>query len=551
MVFRILDRVKMSVTGAPGAGTVTLNAALSSYQTVLQAGLQDGDTFAYSMVDGSNWEFGVGTYTQLTNSFTRSVTKTSAQNTTPLSLSSATIMTAVLRGEDVFAASTLAGLTDVNVTEGAGIDGYTLNWHNATGQWQAVAPVTGGGGGGGSSTLAGDTDVSISSPSNGQVLTYNSGTSKWGNAAIPSIALSGLSDVSVTEGAGINGYTLNWNNAAGKWEAVAPVTGGGSSTLASDTDVSISSPSNGQVLTYNSSTSKWNNAAIPSIALSALSDVSVTEGSGINGYTLNWNNSAGKWQAVAPVSGGGGTLTVSNNGTVVDSAATTNNIINATSITTSSHDVTVTLPAGSGGAPGGTAPTVVQFGDVSANSTAPSVTLGAAPTNGNLLVAFVYSDSAVPAAASGWTAQANAGTGTWYNYIFTKTAGASESATQSPVTGSSGHWAIGMWEVNGQNGTTPLLAVAAVNGTANTALPGVPAVFAPAASLFLGALISTTVAQALGTPFGVQHVDGNLSAGAGGKPVFGHSDSSAQFYGISATMTTATGFDQTYAIVQH
>ena len=473
MVFRILDRVKMSVTGAPGAGTVTLNAALSSYQTVLQAGLQDGDTFAYSMVDGSNWEFGVGTYTQLTNSFTRSVTKTSAQNTTPLSLSSATIMTAVLRGEDVFAASTLAGLTDVNVTEGAGIDGYTLNWHNATGQWQAVAPVTGGGGGGGSSTLAGDTDVSISSPSNGQVLTYNS------------------------------------------------------------------------------STSKWNNAAIPSIALSALSDVSVTEGSGINGYTLNWNNSAGKWQAVAPVSGGGGTLTVSNNGTVVDSAATTINFINATSITTSSHDVTVTLPAGSGGAPGGTAPTVVQFGDVSANSTAPSVTLGAAPTNGNLLVAFVYSDSAVPAAASGWTAQANAGTGTWYNYIFTKTAGASESATQSPVTGSSGHWAIGMWEVNGQNGTTPLLAVAAVNGTANTALPGVPAVFAPAASLFLGALISTTVAQALGTPFGVQHVDGNLSAGAGGKPVFGHSDSSAQFYGISATMTTATGFDQTYAIVQH
>jgi hypothetical protein len=36
---------------------------------------------------------------------------------------------------------------------------------------------------GGSSTLAGLSDVAISSPSNGQVLTYNSGTSKWNNAA--------------------------------------------------------------------------------------------------------------------------------------------------------------------------------------------------------------------------------------------------------------------------------------------------------------------------------------------------------------------------------
>lgn len=38
-------------------------------------------------------------------------------------------------------------------------------------------------GGGGSSTLAGDTDVSISGPTNGQVLTYDTGTSKWKNAA--------------------------------------------------------------------------------------------------------------------------------------------------------------------------------------------------------------------------------------------------------------------------------------------------------------------------------------------------------------------------------
>ena len=76
-------------------------------------------------------------------------------------------------------------------------------------------------GGGGSSTLAGLNDVSISSPTDGQALIYDSATSKWKNAA----------------------------------------GGGGSSTLAGLNDVSISSPTDGQALIYDSATSKWKNAA--------------------------------------------------------------------------------------------------------------------------------------------------------------------------------------------------------------------------------------------------------------------------------------------------
>jgi hypothetical protein len=79
--------------------------------------------------------------------------------------------------------------------------------------WTALA----GGGGG---TLAGDTDVALTSPSNGQILSYDFASSKWKNTT-PS--------------------------------------GGG--TLAGDTDVALSSPTNGQVLTYDSGTSKWKNAA--------------------------------------------------------------------------------------------------------------------------------------------------------------------------------------------------------------------------------------------------------------------------------------------------
>ena len=41
-----------------------------------------------------------------------------------------------------------------------------------------------GGGGGGSSSIQGSTDVFLSSTSNGQVLSYNSGTAKWVNATV-------------------------------------------------------------------------------------------------------------------------------------------------------------------------------------------------------------------------------------------------------------------------------------------------------------------------------------------------------------------------------
>lgn len=44
----------------------------------------------------------------------------------------------------------------------------------------------------GSSSLAADTDVSISSPSNNQVLTYNSGSSKWVNLVAPSAPVSSV-----------------------------------------------------------------------------------------------------------------------------------------------------------------------------------------------------------------------------------------------------------------------------------------------------------------------------------------------------------------------
>lgn len=84
-----------------------------------------------------------------------------------------------------------------------------------------------GGGGGSAKTLASLTDTDITTPSNGQVLTYDGTSEKWENAAIPAPAtpsLAGLSDTAITEPS--NGQVLTYNSTSGKWENAS---GGGGS----------------------------------------------------------------------------------------------------------------------------------------------------------------------------------------------------------------------------------------------------------------------------------------------------------------------------------
>ena len=61
--------------------------------------------------------------------------------------------------------------------------------------WISAGGAGTSGGGGGSTTLAGLTDVTLSSPANGDVLTYNGSTSKWVNTAMSSL-LSGFVTIS-------------------------------------------------------------------------------------------------------------------------------------------------------------------------------------------------------------------------------------------------------------------------------------------------------------------------------------------------------------------
>jgi hypothetical protein len=78
--------------------------------------------------------------------------------------------------------------------------------------------------------------------------------------------------------------------------------------------------------------------------------------------------------------------------------------------------------------------TFVQANSSGGNNTAPSHTLGTAPTQGNLLVAFVANDSgASQTAANGYT-QLTVVTNTDVAALYYKIAGASEPATQQPCT---------------------------------------------------------------------------------------------------------------------
>ena len=57
-----VDRAWMG-TATTGTGTITLGSAETGYFTFAEAGVGNGDTVSYTILDGNDFEIGVGTYT--------------------------------------------------------------------------------------------------------------------------------------------------------------------------------------------------------------------------------------------------------------------------------------------------------------------------------------------------------------------------------------------------------------------------------------------------------------------------------------------------------
>jgi hypothetical protein len=176
--------------------------------------------------------------------------------------------------------------------------------------------------------------------------------------------------------------------------------------------------------------------------------------------------------------------------------------------------------------------------------------MGSAPTNGNLLVAFTFNDGSQPSVDSGWTQLVLGISGTLYGAIYYKTAGASESASQTPSTGGTGNFAQGIWEISGAvGGSGSFLADIIQNITVSGIAGATPVLPISESQLFLGAIATYNTSDAIVGTFGVSTVDVTLS-GSGVQASFGHSDSTTSpAFGMVDSFSAAVGYKSISTII--
>jgi len=106
----LADNVRMSVSGAPGTGSITLGSAVAGAQSASTAGVPNGAQVSYFITDGgSNWEIGHGTYSTTGPTLTRGALWSSAGANTAISLDSSAIVELTVLAEDFSNYASLAG----------------------------------------------------------------------------------------------------------------------------------------------------------------------------------------------------------------------------------------------------------------------------------------------------------------------------------------------------------------------------------------------------------------------------------------------------------
>ena len=102
MSYKLLNRARMSVSGAAGTGNITLGSAQGGCMSFASAGANDGDTFPYVIEDGVNWELGVGIYSASGPTITRNVLRQTNNSDNPIDCTSSAIIYCALQAQDVY-----------------------------------------------------------------------------------------------------------------------------------------------------------------------------------------------------------------------------------------------------------------------------------------------------------------------------------------------------------------------------------------------------------------------------------------------------------------
>lgn len=88
-------------TATTGTGTITLGSAATSYLSFADAGVQNGETVTYAIVDGSNREIGRGVYTSSGTTLTRATILESTNSNNAINLSGSAEVFITAAAEDI------------------------------------------------------------------------------------------------------------------------------------------------------------------------------------------------------------------------------------------------------------------------------------------------------------------------------------------------------------------------------------------------------------------------------------------------------------------
>ena len=94
-------------TATTGTGTITLAVAKNGYFTFAEAGLTNANTARYKIIDGNDFEIGIGTYTSAGTTFSRD-----------------TVLASKIAGTAGTSKINLSGTAEIFLTEAAGDQAY-------------------------------------------------------------------------------------------------------------------------------------------------------------------------------------------------------------------------------------------------------------------------------------------------------------------------------------------------------------------------------------------------------------------------------------------